>query len=203
MRRVVTDVSYRVEGLEGTMTFDPGASLLMTGATTSTDERLFDAVSPEGDEFTVVITTNAGASRMVEELLDRGADRDQVGVIDCTSRESGIEDVPVRHLSSPGDLTGISLEFAKLLDDAEESTPVRVGFDSVSTALMYTEQQTLFRFLHVFTARISSGGMLGAFAMDSGMHEEKAYNTIRAVFDAEVQVGDDGVKELRGTGFTR
>ena len=196
-------MSYRVEGFGRTATFDPGASLLMTGATTPTDERLFDAVSPEEGEFTVVITTNAGASQMVEELLDRGADRDQIGVIDCTNREADIEDVPVRQLSSPGDLTGISLEFAKLLDDAGESTPIRVGFDSISTALMYTEQQTLFRFLHVFTARISSGEMLGVFAMDPGMHEEKAYNTIRAVFDAEVQVSDDGVEELRGTGFTR
>ena len=196
-------MSYRVEELEEQVTFDPGASLLMTGATTPTDERLFDAVSPERGEFTIVITTNAGASQVIEELLDRGADRDQVGVIDCTNREADIEDVPVRQLNSPGDLTGISLEFAKLLDDEEESTPVRVGFDSVSTALMYTEQQTLFRFLHVFTARISSGEMLGVFAMDPGMHEEKAYNTIRAVFDAEVQVGDNGVEELRGTGFTR
>ena len=196
-------MSYRVEGFGRTATFDPGASLLMTGATTPTDERLFDAVSPEGDEFTVVITTNAGASQVVEELLDRGADRDQIGIIDCTNREADIEDVPVRQLSSPGDLTGISLEFAKLLDDAGESTPIRVGFDSISTALMYTEQQTLFRFLHVFTARISSGEMLGVFAMDPGMHEEKAYNTIRAVFDAEVQVSNDGVEELRGTGFTR
>ena len=196
-------MSYRVGGLGEPVSFDPGASLLMAGATTPTDERLFDAVAPEQGEFTVVITTNAGASRVVEELLDRGADRDQVGVIDCTNREADIEDVPVRQLSSPGDLTGISLEFAKLLDGTEESTPVRVGFDSVSTALMYTEQQTLFRFLHVFTARISSGEMLGAFAMDPGMHEEKAYNTIRAVFDAKVQVGDDGVEELRGTGFTR
>ena len=196
-------MSYRVEGFGRTATFDPGASLLMTGATTPTDERLFDAVSPEGDEFTVVITTNTGASQVVEELLDRGADRDQIGIIDCTNREADIEDVPVRQLSSPGDLTGISLEFAKLLDDAGESTPIRVGFDSISTALMYTEQQTLFRFLHVFTARISSGEMLGVFAMDPGMHEEKAYNTIRAVFDAEVQVSDDGAEELQGTGFTR
>jgi hypothetical protein len=199
----VSDVSYRVGGLEGTVTFDPGASLLVTGATALTDERLCDAVSPERDEFTVVIAANADASRMVDGLLDRGADRDQLGVIDCTSRESDIENVPVRQLSSPGDLTGISLEFAKLLDDEAESTPVRVGFDSVSTALMYTEQQTLFRFLHVFTARISSGEMLGVFAMDPGMHEEKAYNTIRAVFDAEVRIGDAGVETLRGTGFTR
>ena len=196
-------MSYRVEELEEQVTFDPGASLLVTGATALTDERLCDAVSPERDEFTVLIATNADASRMVDGLLDRGADRDQLGVIDCTSRESDIETVPVRQLGSPGDLTGISLEFAKLLDDTEESTPVRVGFDSVSTALMYTEQQTLFRFLHVFTARISSGEMLGAFAMDPGMHEEKAYNTIRAVFDAEARIGDAGVETLRGTGFTR
>ena len=45
--------------------------------------------------------------------------------------------------------------------------------------------------------------MLGVFAMDPGMHEEKAYNTIRAVFDAEVRIGDGGVETLRGTGFTR
>ena len=199
----MTDVSYRVEELGESVTFDPGASLLVTGATALTDERLCDAVSPERDEFTVLVAANADASRMVDGLLDRGADRDQLGVIDCTSRESGIENVPVRQLSSPGDLTGISLEFAKLLDGEAESTPVRIGFDSVSTALMYTEQQTLFRFLHVFTARISSGEMLGVFAMDPGMHEEKAYNTIRAVFDAEARIGDGGVETLRGTGFTR
>ena len=108
--------------------------------------------------------------------------------------------VAVRRLNSPGDLTGISLEFAKLLDGGDDAVPVRVGFASISTALMYAELRTMFRFLHVFTARIRSGEMFGVFTMDPAMHEEQAHNTIRAVFDCEATV-EEGGTELRGTGF--
>ena len=196
-------MSYRVEGFGGTGSFDGGTSLLLTGPPALTDEQLFDVVAPRRGETAVVVTTNTSASRVAEELLDRGAAGDQIGIIDCTSQESDVDDdgVRVRQLGSPGDLTGISLEFAKLLDDEGDDARVRVGFASVSTALMYTEQQTLFRFMHVFTARISSGGMFGTFAMNPGMHDEQAYNTIRAVFDAESEVADDGVASLRGMGF--
>ena len=196
-------MSYRVEGFDAPVSVDRGSSLLMTGASALTDERLFDAVAPDDGEMAIVITTNAGASRVVDELVDRGADPEQLGVIDCTNREADVEEVDVRQLSSPGDLTGISLEFAKLLDREDDPDAVRVGFASVSTALMYTEQRTLFRFLHVFTARISSGDMFGVFTMDSGMHEDKTYNTIRAVFDAEAEATDEGMTSLRGTGFAR
>ncbi len=196
-------MSYPVEGFDEARSFDDGVSLLLAGAPALTDGRLFDAVAPRRGETAVVVTTNTSAARVAEELLDRGADGEQIGIIDCTSQESDVDDdgVRVRQLGSPGDLTGISLEFAKLLDDEGDDAQVRVGFASVSTALMYTEQQTLFRFLHVFTARISSGGMFGAFAMDPGMHDDQAYNTIRAVFDAESEVADDGTASIRGTGF--
>lgn len=198
-------MSYRVEGFDGARSFDEGTSVLLTGPPALTDEQLFDVVAPRRGETAVVVTTNTSASRVAEELLDRGAAGDQVGIIDCTSQESDVDDdgVRVRQLGSPGDLTGISLEFAKLLDEEDDPDAVRVGFASVSTALMYTEQRTLFRFLHVFTARISSGDMFGVFTMDPGMHEDKAYNTIRAVFDAEAEATDDGMTSLRGTGFTR
>jgi hypothetical protein len=193
-------MSYGVDGLDGATSFEDGTSVLVAGASTLTDERLFDLLAPEDDERVIAVTTNHGADRVVDELEERGADREQIGVIDCTSQDEDVEGVAVRHLNSPGDLTGISLEFAKLLDGGDESVPVRVGFASVSTALMYTELRTMFRFLHVFTARVRSGDMFGVFTMDPGMHEEQAHNTIRAVFDCEASVAEDGV-ELRGTGF--
>jgi hypothetical protein len=67
---------------------------------------------------------------------------------------------------------------------------------------MYTELRTMFRFLHVFTARIRSGDMLGVFALDPTMHEEKTHNTIRAVFDCEAEIEGSEVT-LSGTGFER
>jgi hypothetical protein len=197
-------VSYRVDGLGEASAFDDGVSVLLTGTSTTTREHLLDAVTPADRERAVVITMDTGAETIVQELERRGADRDQIGIIDCTNTESDIDDVPVRNLNSPGDLTGISLEFAKLLgqDSEEESVRARIGIASVSTALMYTELRTMFRFLHVFTARIRSGDMFGVFALDPSMHEEKAHNTIRAVFDCEAEIGDDGVA-ISGTGFER
>lgn len=191
---------YRVDSLREGVSFDQGTSLLLTGTSNETDAQLLDAVAPADDERCIVITTNMGADEVTSQLLDRGAERDQIGIIDCTSHDTTVEDVAVRHLNSPGDLTGISLEFAKLADEWDNSIPTRIGFASVSTALMYAETRTMFRFLHVFTARIRSGEMLGIFAMDPEMHEDQTYNTIRAVFDCEAELAE-GTAALRGTGF--
>ena len=197
-------MSYRVDGFAEASVFDNGVSVLLTGASTLGRERLFDAVAPDDGERSVVITMDTGAETVVKELERRGADRAQIGIIDCTNSDSDIEGVSVRNLNSPGDLTGISLEFAKLLDQDTENDSVRarIGVASISTALMYTELRTMFRFLHVFTARIRSGDMFGVFSMDPSMHEEKAHNTIRAVFDCEAKLTDDSVT-LSGTGFER
>jgi hypothetical protein len=191
---------YRVDELGDGVSFDPGTSLLLTGSSTETDTRLLDAVAPRDDERCIVITTNMGADQVADELHDRGVDREKIGIIDCTSTDTTVEDVDVRQLNSPGDLTGISLEFAKLVEEWGDSVPTRVGFASVSTALMYAETRTMFRFLHVFTARIRSAEMLGVFALDPEMHEDQAYNTIRAVFTCEAETGE-GETALRGSGF--
>lgn len=195
-------MSYRLDGFDGVTAFDDGVSLLMTGKSTTTNQRLLDAIAPENGERAVVITTNTGPKTIVNELERRGADRDQIGIIDCTNADTDVEGVPVRQLSSPGDLTGISLEFAKLFDrnNKQETVRARIGFASVSTALMYTELRTIFRFLHVFTARIRSGEMVGVFSLDPTMHDEKAHNTIRAVFDCEADVSEAEIR-VSGTGF--
>lgn len=196
-------MSYRTDWTDEISAFDDGASLLITGPSTVSNESVLDVVVPESDERSVVITMNTGAETIVRELERRGANREQIGIIDCTNAESDVDGVRVRNLNSPGDLTGISLEFAKLLGQGadDESLRARVGFASISTALMYTELRTMFRFLHVFTARIRSGEMFGAFSLDPTMHEEKAHNTIRAVFDCEANLNDDGQVSVTGSGY--
>ncbi|MES3517322.1 MAG: hypothetical protein PPP58_06630 [Natronomonas sp.] len=192
-------MSYQIDAL-GPATFDDGTSLLLTGSSTETNERLLDAVTSESEEHVIVITTDLGAGQVVSELERRGVGRNRLGIIDCTNSDEGVDGVDVKHLSSPGDLTGISLEFAKLTENIPDGDPVRVGFASISTVLMYAEVQTVFRFLHVFTARIGSAEMLGVFTVNSGMHEEQDINTIRAVFDCEAELEDDETT-LRGVGF--
>ena len=192
-----------------TVAFDPGASLLLAGSSMSTEELLYDLAGEGTDagETSVVITTNRGAQDVIRAFESRDAfDPGRIGVIDCTGQEGQeeVQGVPVRRLGSPGDLTGMSLEFAKLVDrfdDAGTGDRVRVGLASISTLLMYTDVRTAFRFLHVFTSRIRSGELLGLFTMDPGMHDQQTVNTVRAVFDAEARIDDDGSVDLRGSGY--
>lgn len=199
-------MTYAVEGLgDGPVTFDDGTSLLVSGPSARLDDVVFDAMA--GEESVVVVTTNRGGDAVASRLVEAGLDGRRTGVVDATSGETSeaeVDGVSVRSLGSPGDLTGLSVEFAKVIEafqNREVDDRVRVGVITVSTLLMYSDVRTVFRFLHVFTSRIRSGGYLGVFAVDAEMHDDQTVNTVRAIFDAEARLDDDGGVDLRGSGF--
>lgn len=205
-------MSYRMSVFDGgDVAVDRGTSLLFKGPSAETEPALFDAIA-EGmadGQPAIVITTNRSAERVVAALADRDAPvADRLGVVDCASGDEDpgdVQGVPVRQLSSPGDLTGMSLEFAKLLQEFEQrgvEGGVRVGLATISTLLMYNEVRTVFRFLHVFSSRIRSAELLGLFTLDPAMHDDQTTNTVRTIFDCEATPTDDGF-ELAGSGFDR
>jgi hypothetical protein len=199
---------YEVSNLDDgrTVRFDPGTSVLIMGESARARESLLDVLDDvSGSETIVFITTGHGVRSTVSSFESRDIDPSiRLGVVDASgSDESGPEGVPVEKLGSPGDLTGISLGFAKIaqrFEQAGSGDRIRVGLTSISTLLMYADVQTVFRFLHVFTSRIRSGDLMGVFVLNPGMHDDQTVNTIRAVFDCELRVDEDGV-ELLGTGY--
>jgi len=68
---------------------------------------------------------------------------------------------------------------------------------SLSTLLMYSDLQTVFRFLHVFTGRIQSVNGLGLFSIDSTSHDEQAMNTLKQLFDGVITVPEDEEPKIR------
>lgn len=201
-------MTYAAESLGTGRAFDPGTSVLLTGEPHPVRERLFDTVTEgiDGGEAAILVGADAGADTVLGELRDRDAlVADRLGVVDVTGEggPASVAGVPVEHLGSPGDLTGTSLEFAKFLDGfsgADAPAGVRVALVSVSTLLMYTDLQTVFRFLHVFSSRIRSAGLFGLFPLYPEMHEDQATSTIRALFDCEAVVEGDDVA-VRGSGY--
>jgi len=71
---------------------------------------------------------------------------------------------------------------------------------SLSTLLMYSDLQTVFRFLHVFTGRIQSVNGLGLFSIDSTSHDEQAMNTLKQLFDGVITVPGDEEPKIRLAG---
>ncbi|MFB6102673.1 MAG: RAD55 family ATPase [Haloplanus sp.] len=182
---------------------EQGTNLLLSGPALTGKKRLaFDILASgvRGGEGAIVVSNTDSAKRVFEQLGERVdyADR-PVAVVDCVTRQQGVNEVrnesQVRYTSSPVDMTGVGIEFSELLQEFYETEGIkrnRVFLDSLSTLLMYSDLQTVFRFLHVFTGRVQSVDGLGLYAIDSTAHDDKTMNTLKQLFDGVIETHEDG-----------
>jgi KaiC/GvpD/RAD55 family RecA-like ATPase len=163
----------------------------------------------EADEGILCITTDSADTvygdlkRHVDSL-----DEERIGIVDASgSAGQELVDVSTESVAEPNDLTGISIGTAKLSKQLSKRgvTDIRYGLISVSTLLQYMDTKTVFRFLHVYTERISETGGLGVYTLNSDSHDSQVVNTISGVFDGVVELRetDAGDLEFRVRGFGR
>jgi KaiC/GvpD/RAD55 family RecA-like ATPase len=193
---------YEIDSVEAGLSVSPGTNLLVTGPPMTGKRRVALEVLAEGSnngEGAIVVTTKDSAKKILskyETLLD-GADA-HVGIVDCVSKQQGVgnvdEDRRVKYASSPVDMTGIGINLSEFLEEFYETRSIqrnRILLHSVSTLLMYSDLQTVFRFLHVFTGRVQSADALGIYVIDSTAHDDQTMNTLKQLFDGVVEVDTD------------
>lgn len=199
----------------GERAVEPGTNLLVTGPPLSGKQRLGYAALGHGladGQGAIVVTNREGVATVRERYGDALAG-DAVGVIDCVTEHrggtvtGGFTDIAaLRSVGTPDDMTGIGMAFSDLVEtvssdrddwDDWDNRHSRVLFDSVSTLLLYSNLQTVFRFLHVLTARVAGMDGLGLFLLESTAHEERVRDTLGQLFDGVVHTDEDGTVEVR------
>jgi KaiC/GvpD/RAD55 family RecA-like ATPase len=182
----------------------PGTNLLVSGPPMTGKRRIATDILAEGskdEEGAIVVTTKDSADKLVTEYERLVPDFDDVpfGVVDCVTKQRGVGNAEntsrVKYASSPVDMTGLGIQLSEFLQEFYETRGIgrnRVLLHSVSTLLMYSNVQTVFRFLHVFTGRAQSAEALGLYVLDSTAHEDQTLNTLKQLFDGVIQVEDDG-----------
>ncbi|CDK39605.1 hypothetical protein DM2_1317 [Halorubrum sp. DM2] len=185
---------------------DPGTNILLTGPPLSGKRSMMMDILAAGtdrDEGAIVVTTKDGADRVLRDYEKRTPyEGKPVAVVDCVTRQQGgetRESDRIKYASSPVDMTGIGIKLSEFLqafgDRGIERN--RVMVHSLSTLLMYSDLQTVFRFLHVFTGRVQSVDGLGLFSIDSTAHDDQAMNTLKQLFDGIITVTEDGEPDIR------
>ena len=112
----------------------------------------------------------------------------------CITKSVGgvaLETENIKFASSPQDLTGIGVRISQFIEDfhlKKKIPKIQLHINSLSTLLMYSNLQTVFRFLHIFTGRIKGAGALGIFILESGMHDDKDINTLKQLFDGIIEI---------------
>jgi len=191
----------------------PGTSVLLSGPPMSGKQSLalqLLAVGHETGDGVLCVTTKNSAVDVLAELETKVPTlrREEVGIIDCSGSSSRrtIEDVATMRVSSPGDLTGISIGAAKLLQrfTNQDISTVRHGLVSVSTLVKYLDLETVIKFLHIYTVRIRDTEGLGIFTIDTLTHDPRTINAVTSEFDGviELRETDAGDREIRIRGFS-
>jgi len=186
------------------VSFDPGSNVLVSGPPLTGKRRIALEILAAGSkkgEGVIIVTTKDDAEKMLSQYGEIvGGGEIPVGIVDCVTQQRGVESVDdprVKYASSPVDMTGIGINLSEYLEEFYESRGIernRVLLHSVSTLLMYSNLETVFRFLHVFTGRIQSANALGVHVIDSTAHDEQTINTLKQLYDGLLMVeeGEDG-----------
>lgn len=193
---------YTLGGVFTGVDVAPGTNLLIEGPPMTGKYALAMDVLAAGlerGEGAIVVSTKDNAERVTAELAEHAPDHTApVGVVDAVTQQQGAAAVDtefVRYVSSPVDLTGMGIELSELLREfytARGVTANRILLHSLSTLLMYSDLQTVFRFLHVFTGRVQSADALGLFVIDDSAHDAQTTSTVKQLFDGIVEVEDGG-----------
>lgn len=106
----------------------------------------------------------------------------------------------VESVDNPGDLTGVGIAVSDLLTEFGERSDTDslvVCFDSITSLLQYADLQRAFQFLHVVTNRVASAGGIGHYHVDPEAHTQRDMATLKGLYDAVAEAGDDGIDVQR------
>ncbi|MFB6177066.1 MAG: RAD55 family ATPase [Halobaculum sp.] len=187
---------------------EPGSNILISGPSMTGKRDLAMDVLADGTnngEGAIFVTTKDGADRVLELYEQRTPYQGKpVAVVDCVTRQQGVgevrDDDRIKYASSPVDMTRIGIQLSEFLEAFYQERNIRknrVALHSLSTLLMYSDLQTVFRFLHVFTGRIQSVDGLGMYVIDSTAHDDQTMNTLKQLFDGVIRTKEDEEPDIQ------
>jgi KaiC/GvpD/RAD55 family RecA-like ATPase len=197
---------------EGITSIQPGTNLLIKGPPMIGKHDLaleLLATGFDDDDGILCVTTNDSATAIVDSLSQREAspNRNQIGIVSCSGQEPSqtSNNVDTEFVSSPSDLTGISIGIVKIMKSFSKRniSSVRHGVLSVSTLQQYLDTKSVFKFLHIYTSRVRDTDGLGVCTLHSSTQNDEVVNTLSSEFDGiiELRETDDASREIRLTGI--
>ncbi|MDY6964923.1 MAG: ATPase domain-containing protein [Halobacteriota archaeon] len=213
----MVDYKLGISGLDDVVGLVKGGSnIMLIGPPMSRKEVIINNILHYGlsiGECAIFISTGESGEDALRWYEENGNDyqsfMNRFGVIDCVSKTLGlnVEDTEnIKRISSPVNLTGISVSITNYFEDfwmKKGIQKARLAIDSLSTILMYSNLQTVFRFLHVHTRRIKSAGAIGIYIIESGMHDDQTIATLKQLFDGIIEIEEENESYfMRGVGLT-
>jgi KaiC/GvpD/RAD55 family RecA-like ATPase len=198
----IEELDNAIEGIKS------GSNILLIGPPMCGKEFILYQIMYHGAVINENAIINVTSRETATNILDWFSENnlklplDRIGIIDCVTKpQSGelVNNEIIKIVSSTVDLTGIGLKISQFLDEFVIKKKIhknQLHINSLSTFLMYTDAQTVFRFLRVIIKRVKSIGALGIYLIDGGMHDEQEIATLRQLFDGIIEIESQNDKNF-------
>ena len=178
-----------------------GSNILLIGPSMTGKEAISNHIihdnTIKNDNAVMVVTANEPGISILDRFkrLEPKLLLSRVGLVDCISTRYGgdlvAENENIKFVNSPEDLTAIGIKISQYFEDffiMKKIPKIQLHVVSLSTLLMYSNIQTVFRFLHVLTGRIKMADAIGIYVIDSEMHDPQVITAIKLLCDCMIEV---------------
>ncbi len=205
----MSDYTFGIEEIDNaTGGIRKGSNIMLIGPPMSGKETILYYMMYHGAEknnhAVVTVTTRESADNILGWFKENklALPLSRIGIVDCITKTTGgseVENEYIKIATSPVDLTGIGVKISQLFEDffmKKNIRKIQLHINSLSTILMYSNIQTVFRFMHVFTGRIKASGALGIYVIEGGVHDEQAIATLKQLFDGMIEIKSENDKNF-------
>ena len=191
-----------------------GSNIMLIGPPMSGKEVILRQIMYHGairrENAIIAVTTRESGAQILEWFQENRLTLplSRIGIVDCITKKHSLEqdNENIKIANGPIDLTGIGVRISQFFEEfsiKKNISNVQLHIDSISTILMYSNIQTVFKFLHVFTGRIKNNGGLGIYILESQMHEEQKIAILKHLFDYTIEIESENDKKfVRMVGFS-
>ena len=185
-----------------------GSNIMLIGPPMSGKNVILNYIScysiVKNENAIITVATSESGTRFLELFKENKLNlpKERIGIVDCFTKSLGgnaIENEYTKIANSPADLTGINVKISQFFQDFFIKRNIRnieVHINSLSTLLMYSNIQVVFRFMHVLTGRIKTAGALGIYVVDSDMHHEMEITTLKQLCDGIIEIKSENDTNL-------
>lgn len=152
-------------------------------------EELLSATTPETTVLWVTYTRPPSACIDQFRAADPLGSLSVVAVGDMPALTPEDDDVTVRSVSTPDDLTGLGITLSQALSTHEDAL---VCFDSLTVVLQYVATETAYEFLNALTGHLYAADAKAYFYLDPAAHDTQTVEALASLFDAVVEREADG-----------
>lgn len=185
-----------------------GSNIMLIGPSMIGKEDILYHIMYHGAEknenAVITVTTRESAAQILEWFQENRLTlpMSRIGIVDCVSKMLGgalVENENIKITSGPADLTEIRTKISQFFEEffvKKNIKKVQLHINSLSTILMYSNINSVFKSLHVFTGRIKAAGALGIYVIERSMHDEQTVATLKSLFDGIIEIKTENDKNL-------